>query len=146
MAVIGRNLWRHLVQTLLKQGHPEKVAQDQVQEAFGDSTTSVSNLCPCSITHRTKYFLMLRENLMCFSWCPWSLVTALGTTEKSLLLFLSAHSISLLGYLSTALWCCLPLLQFCIVCQLAEGSLSQKGREKVVVPGVLPSFNQKKWV
>lgn len=34
MAELGRAFWRHLVQTLLKQGRPEEAAQDHIQVAF----------------------------------------------------------------------------------------------------------------
>jgi len=38
---------------------------------MGTSTTSLSNLCQCSVTHASKCFLRFRENLLCFSlaWC-----------------------------------------------------------------------------
>lgn len=54
----------------------------------GDSTTSLGNLCQCSVTLIVKkHFPMFRENLLCFSLCPSPPV--LGTTEeKSLLCFL----------------------------------------------------------
>jgi len=90
MAEFGRDLWRWSGPiSLLKQGHPELVAQDHVQRAFeyspGDSTNSLGNLCQCSVTFMlTKYFLKFRANCLCFSVCPLPLVLSLGTTEKSL--------------------------------------------------------------
>jgi len=49
----------------------------------GDSTTSLGNLCQCSVTFTVKkHFLTFRGNLLCFSLSPSPLV--LGTTEKSL--------------------------------------------------------------
>jgi len=51
----------------------------------GDSTTSLGSLCQCSVTLRgKKFFLMFRQNFLCFSLCPLPLVLSLGTTEKSL--------------------------------------------------------------
>jgi len=51
----------------------------------GDSTTSLGSLFQCSVTLRgKKFFLMFRQNFLCFSLCPLSLVLSLGTTEKSL--------------------------------------------------------------
>lgn len=46
MAEVGRDLWVHLLQPPLQQGHPDQSAQDHVQVAFGDlqggdSTTSL---------------------------------------------------------------------------------------------------------
>jgi len=50
MAEVGRNLWVHLLQPLLKQEHPQKGAQNHIQVDFEDlqvedSTTSLDNLC-----------------------------------------------------------------------------------------------------
>lgn len=50
MAQIGRNLWIHLAQHWLKQGHLEQGAQIYACTAFndlqgGNSTTSLDNLC-----------------------------------------------------------------------------------------------------
>jgi len=36
MSEVGRHLWVHLAQCLLKQGQPEQSAQGHVQAAFGD--------------------------------------------------------------------------------------------------------------
>ena len=58
----------------------------------GDSTTSLGNLCQCSVTPVvTKCFPMFRGNLQCFGVCPLPLVLSVGTTEKSLALFSSWH-------------------------------------------------------
>lgn len=69
-----------------KQGFPQPVDQDQVQMPFakdGDSTTSLSNLCPSSVILKMeKSFLMLLQNLQCFSLCPSPLVLSLGTREE----------------------------------------------------------------
>lgn len=51
----------------------------------GDSTVSLDNLCQCLATLiAKKYFLMLTENLLCFSLCPLSLVLSLKTPEGRL--------------------------------------------------------------
>ncbi|XP_068775232.1 uncharacterized protein [Struthio camelus] len=51
----------------------------------GDSTTSLGNLFPCSVTLTgKKFFLVFSWNCVCFSLCPLPLVLSLGTTEKSL--------------------------------------------------------------
>lgn len=77
---VGRNLWRSSGPTpLLKWGHPEPVAQDPVQMAFGDgdSTTSLANLGQCSVTLIvTKCFPMFMWHLLCFSLYPSPLVLA----------------------------------------------------------------------
>ncbi|XP_074997864.1 armadillo repeat-containing protein 1 isoform X2 [Calonectris borealis] len=53
----------------------------------GDSTTSLANLCQCSVTLTVKKcFLLFRGNLLSSSVCPLRLVLSLGTTEKSLAL------------------------------------------------------------
>lgn len=66
MTTVGRDLWRPSApSTMLKQGHLEQVAQDQVQAAFrvfkeGDSITSLCSLCQCSIIHTVKkWFLQI---------------------------------------------------------------------------------------
>ena len=51
----------------------------------GDSTTSLGNLCQCSITFNIKTcYLVFRQNRLCSSLYPLPFVVALGTTEKSL--------------------------------------------------------------
>jgi len=53
----------------------------------GHSTASWRNLCCCSITHTIqKHFLLLRENLLCYSLCSLPFVLVLGTAEMSLAL------------------------------------------------------------
>ena len=48
-----------------------------------ESTTSLGNLFQGSVTLRVKkFFLMFRQNFLCFSLCPLPLVLLLGTTEK----------------------------------------------------------------
>lgn len=91
-AEIVRDFLGHLVQTLLKQGHLEP--QNKLPRATprwllkiskqGESTTSLGNLFSCSVTSTVKYFLMFRWNFLCSSLCPFSLVLALGATEKCL--------------------------------------------------------------
>lgn len=56
----GSDLWRSPGPTfLLKQGHPEQVAQDHVQVAFeyskqGDSMAFLGNPCQCSVIPTVK--------------------------------------------------------------------------------------------
>ena len=75
MAEAGRPSGAHLPQSLPKQGHPEQAAQGHVQVALedpqgGDPTASLGSLCQCSGTHPAQQcYLVLRENLLCSSWC-----------------------------------------------------------------------------
>lgn len=49
----------------------------------GDSTTSLSSLYQWSINHTgKKYFLLFRQNFLCFSLCSLLHVWVLGTTEE----------------------------------------------------------------
>lgn len=64
----------HLVQALLiKKGHLDLAAQDQLEMSFeylkhGGSTASLGYLCWYSITLRVKKcFLVFRGNLLCYS-------------------------------------------------------------------------------
>ena len=51
----------------------------------GDPTTTLVNLCQCSVTCTVqKYFLMFRMNLLCRSLCPLPLALTLGNGGKSL--------------------------------------------------------------
>lgn len=55
--------------------------------AISLGTTSLHNVCQCSIMQTAKkFFLVLRKktNLLCYSLHPLSLVLTLGTTENSL--------------------------------------------------------------
>ena len=89
-AEVGRDIWRYLIQSLFKQGHPAQGAQDHVQMAFedlqgGDFTTFLDNLCQCSKTYTVmKSFLIFRGNILCSSLCPLLLILSLRTVEKSL--------------------------------------------------------------
>jgi len=48
------------------------------------TTTSLGNLCHCSVTRTVKMcFLMFRQNLLCFSLCLLPLILSLDITEKS---------------------------------------------------------------
>ncbi|KAK4828311.1 hypothetical protein QYF61_025323 [Mycteria americana] len=99
---IGEVLQRSDHLPVLSKGHLELAAQDHVQMAFEylqDSTTSLGNLCQCSITLTVKKcFLMLRWNLLGFSMHPLPLVLPLVTTEKSLAL---SSLLPLFSYLYT---------------------------------------------
>jgi len=49
----------------------------------GDSTASLGSLFQGSVTLRgKKFFLMFRQNFLCFNLCPLPLVLLLGTTEE----------------------------------------------------------------
>ena len=55
MAEVGRELWVHLIQSLLQRGHTEQgvqVASEDLQG--GDSSASLGSLSQCSILHATK--------------------------------------------------------------------------------------------
>jgi len=75
MVEAGRDLWRSSRPTpLLKQGHLELVAQECVFRWLlsvsedGYSTTSMGNLCQCSVTLTVrKCFSIFRWNVLCFS-------------------------------------------------------------------------------
>ena len=59
MAEVGRDLWVHLAQPLLQQGHPEQGAQAHVQAVLedlqgGDSTAPLDSLRQCSATCTEK--------------------------------------------------------------------------------------------
>lgn len=87
---VGRHLWVHLVQSLLKQWQGTQddvqVTSEDLQE--GGLTTSLGNLCQCFITcTRQKCFLMSGQNLLCFTFCQKRLVLSLGTTENNLASF-----------------------------------------------------------
>lgn len=79
MVEVGKGFSFHLVQTLLKQGHPEqtcwllKVCLSRMETQKLLLTLRVK-----------KRFLMLRQNLLCISLCWLPLVLSPGTTEKSL--------------------------------------------------------------
>jgi len=88
---VGRDLWgSSSPNPLTKQGRLQQAAQDLVQAGLeylqeGDSTTSLGSLFQGSITLRgKKFFLIFRQNFLCFSLCPLPLVLLLSTTEKSL--------------------------------------------------------------
>jgi len=49
-----------------------------------DSTTSLGNLCQCSVTLTVKIFHVLVWNFLCSSFRPLLLVLSLHTTKKSL--------------------------------------------------------------
>lgn len=74
---VGRDFWRSSSSNfLLKQGHLAGSPGQCVQQFLsiymdGDFTTSLSNLCQCSVILTLKQrFQMFRRNLLCFSLCP----------------------------------------------------------------------------
>lgn len=65
------------------------IAGNNVQTDFEclqeDSSTSLDNLCQCSVTHTIKqHFHTCRQYLLPFTSCPLALVLSLDTTAKSL--------------------------------------------------------------
>ena len=79
------SIWSNHNSTL---SHTEQGAQDHLQAALenlqgGDPTTSLGNLCQCSIICTAqKCILVFRANLLCSRVCLLPLVLALGTTDK----------------------------------------------------------------
>ncbi|KAM4784730.1 uncharacterized protein ACIQIH_004007 [Cyanocitta cristata] len=71
----GRDLWRSSgPASLLKQSQLPRTMSRRLPSisSEGGSTTSLGNLCQCSVTLRVqKYFLTFRGNLPCFSLCLW---------------------------------------------------------------------------
>jgi len=62
MVGVGRDLWGSSSPTPLpKQMHLEQVTQYRIQDRVY-STTPLSNLLQCSVTHRVEFFLMFRWN------------------------------------------------------------------------------------
>lgn len=82
----------HFTTHPLKQGQRKQAGQDHIQTAFGlsagtDSTTSLGNLCQCSVALTVKWFflnaeisLTFKQNV-CILFC---LGLSLGTTYKQL--------------------------------------------------------------
>jgi len=98
MVGLGSDLCRSSSPTPLpKQGHLQQAAQDLFEAGVENlqrrRVNNLSgNLSQCSVTLRgKKFFLMFRQNFLCFSLCPLPLVLLLGTTEKSLPYPLDTH-------------------------------------------------------
>jgi len=78
MLWVGRDLCGSSSPTLPpKQGHLQQAAQDLVQVGLeyisreGDSTAPLGSLFQGSVTlSGKKFFLMFRQNFLCFSLCP----------------------------------------------------------------------------
>lgn len=73
MAEARWDIWIHLVQSLLNQGHQSRIPSHPVQVAFEYlQGCRFHNLCSlCSITSTTqKCIPVFRENLLCCSLCP----------------------------------------------------------------------------
>jgi len=92
MVGVGRDLCGSSNPTpLLKQGLLQQAAQDLVQAGLeylqrrrlhNPLWAACSRaLSPFKVK---KFFLMFRQNILCFSLCPLPLVLSLGTTEKCL--------------------------------------------------------------
>ena len=87
---IGRDLCGSSSPTPLpKQGHLQQAVEDLVQAGLECLLlwrySSLGSLFQGSVTLRgKKFFLMFRQNFLCFSLCLLPLVLPLGTTEKSL--------------------------------------------------------------
>ena len=82
----------HLVQT----PHRSRVTYSRLHRTLsrrvlnisreGDSTTSLGSLFQCSVTLRgKKFFLMFRQNFLCFSLCLLPLVLSLGNWDYTCL-------------------------------------------------------------
>lgn len=111
MVLVGRELWRSSVPTLLlKHSHLEQDAEDHVHMILKevDSTTSVGNLCQSSVTLTVKCFLMFKQNLLFFSSCPLLLVLSLSTTKDSL----APPSLPHFRYLCILIWSPLSLSSY----------------------------------
>ena len=87
MAELGRDLWRSSGPTpLLTHSQLPRTMSRQLFNISedGGSTSSVGNLCRCSVTPAVKEcFPIFRWNLLCFTLCPLPLVLSLGTTERA---------------------------------------------------------------
>jgi len=87
MVEAGRDLWVHLADPLLKQGHAEQGAQDHIQAAFGDlqgedptaSGQSVPGLCHL---HSMEMFPSAPMEPAVFQFVPTA--SCPGTTDKNL--------------------------------------------------------------
>lgn len=71
---MGRNIWIHLDQPLLRHGHTEQGTQAHVQTALKNSKEEtpqhLGRLYQCSLTHATQnFFLIFRGSLLCSSLC-----------------------------------------------------------------------------
>lgn len=79
MAEIGRDLWVHQAQLLLRQAHPLQRAQDHVQVAFGDvqMIQPLGHLCQCSVTCTDCSSCCSRGN-SCFPTCAHCLLSYTG--------------------------------------------------------------------
>ena len=78
MVKVGRDFWNSSSWTLLlKQSHLELVAQDDVCED-GDSTTSLGNLCQCSVTLTVKLFPDVQREPPAFQFVPIASCPATG--------------------------------------------------------------------
>lgn len=90
MADAGRTLVVIWANTSVQVGQHRDTCPGPYPDGFWISprrktTTSLGNLCHCSVTRTVKMcFLMFRQNLLCSTWCPVPLAPAHGTTEKSL--------------------------------------------------------------
>lgn len=64
-----------------------QMASEYLQD--GESTICLGNLWQCSaaLKSKKKVSLMIRQSLLCCSWCPLPPVLSLGTSERSLALF-----------------------------------------------------------
>lgn len=74
LSEVGRDLWVHQVQPLLKHGYPYQGEQHHQVTLGGDPTDSGQTVPQLSHQRSTEVLLVLRGNLLCFSLCPQPLV------------------------------------------------------------------------
>lgn len=88
MAEVERDLWVHLIQSLLKQGHPELSNHHHVRVAFEDLqeesfTASLVILCHCYHKPVKMCFLMFTENFLCSRLCSFPLTRHWTPLERA---------------------------------------------------------------
>lgn len=88
MAEVERDLWVHLIQSLLKQGHPELSNHHHIRVAFEDlqeesSTASLVILCHCYHKPVKMCFLMFTENFLCSRLCSFPLTRHWTPLERA---------------------------------------------------------------
>lgn len=75
MAEVGKDLWAHPVQSLLKQRNPEQGGQAGSADVRGEvSTGSLGILCQCSVICTLKTVSAVQMYLLCYRLCLLPLV------------------------------------------------------------------------
>lgn len=101
MAEVVRDLWVHLVQSVLKQCHLEQSAQAYAQVAFGDlqgdHAASLDSLLYSSVTRTVrKHYGMIKGRILHSNLCTLTLVLSLGT--NGFVFFAPSHHASTFSY------------------------------------------------